>query len=438
MKKKCCLMLFILLLLMIAGSVFSDPDNVRRDTLRYKTSAEAIKIWTPAMGGDCAKLLTASGQGLIINDIKGDMHEKDNNQRAVFIKKPDYDSNYFIEVTVSDFTPSARYSQAGLILWNDEDNYIRYTVGFNPNGLELLGEFGGKALSNGVYAIYPERLPMSVRLRIEVGRKSVTGYYLKDGKIFSCMGGFTFPEGKDAGSFIKGVGIMGAQGGVTEKPLFSDWASGQIDSVYADDDFSGDKISPKWRLAVTNAGWGCSNDTFCQHGGKFRIKPFSGSDIFLGNFNYPFIGIPAPKDERWTVEIKMSDFPASVKGRWNKGGIILSQANHNSLMAYLVNDEQEDEMYFEVLNGSGHGSVKVAGFLPKKKTDVYIRVEKAGKNKFILKASTDGVEWKKLGNYNIKLDEAQLRLFASGDITMQHIKDYNFAVDFDYIKEIKH
>ena len=174
--------------------------------------------------------------------------------------------------------------------------------------------------------------------------------------------------------------------------------------------------------------------------GHLAIHPYSGSDIYLRNENYPFVAIPAPMGETWELEIKIVNFDPQSPGKWNKGGVVLWQGNRSQLICSLVKDEEGDQIYFEALalGAKGHffGAIKTEGFAPMNKTDAFFRIRKKTEQRFFLEASYDQNNWFDLGEYDIPLHEPQIRLFATGDIFIQYPGEFDFEVCFDYLRKI--
>lgn len=368
-----------------------------------------------------------------ITEMPGDTYEEQNSQKAVYIKKPQFKPPFYYEATVQDFYPTQRYTQAGLIFWRDADNYIRNTIGFITHCAEGLAEWDGKTQSRGIFPFFPNPYPEKTRLRVEVGERTVRTLVSVEPGEWILTGGWTLPHDQTTSSFAKGIGIIGLNG-ADEKPLFCDWKEGLL-REYEDDDFDGDSLKKCWMFGRTNGGWG--NFEASQKNGGLHIAPFAGSDVFLGKENYPFVSMPAPMDEQWEIEVKLSFDPSNAIGRWNKAGVVLAQSNRHFIAAYVLADDTRDDIFIETLNTDFMGTVSVDGFAPKKKTDVFIRIQKKAANKYLVRASYDARQWYQIGDYHCPMPEPQIRLFASGDVLNQYSKNFKFNAVFDYVKKIK-
>ncbi|HQH11635.1 MAG TPA: hypothetical protein PLS31_04320 [Candidatus Sumerlaeota bacterium] len=368
-----------------------------------------------------------------LTETSGDIYEKDNTQKVVYVKKPQFTPPYYYEATVQEFFPTQRYTQAGLIFWRDADNYVRNTIGFITHCVEGLAEWNGKAQSRGISPFYPNPYPEKARLRIEVGERTVRTLASVEPERWILTGGWTLPQDQATSSFANGIGVIGLNG-VDEKPLFCDWTEGLL-GEYEDDDFGGDSLKKCWMVGMTNCGWG--KYEIYQKKGNLYIAPYAGSDIFIGKENYPFVSMPAPKGEQWEIEVKMNFDPARAIGRWNKAGVVLAQSNKRFITIYALADDMREDIFIEGINTDFMGTVSVDAFAPKKKTDIYFRLRKKEANKFWVSASYDGRQWSQIGDYNCPMPEPQIRLFASGDVLNQYPKKFKFQAVFDYVKKIE-
>jgi len=435
---KASLPLIAIFLMIVSPIVAEQHPSFYKDSLEYSTVEQALGIWKAFLGKDAEGLLGVESEGIRLKDVSGDSYEDQNDQKAVFLRKPRLSPPYYILVTVKDFNPPERFGQAGIVAWKDADNYVRATIGFESPGLECLGEFNGKPQSRGVLSIYPVKKPVDTQIRMEVLPRSVRASFSHDGKLWLGAGGATLPGKNRCEDFWEGVGILGVAGSDSGTPLFCDWKEGALPR-YKDDEFNGNMLCPPWKLGLANGGWGSENTRIYVKKGKLFIHPFPGSDIFLGNENYAYVFMPAPEGDSWEIEVKLEDFNPMAKGSWNKAGVVLWQDSRHFLDASLVADKQGDQVYFEIIS-SGEKSffpgVVTKGFSPRKKTDAFFRIKRSGLEKYQVKGSLDGKKWIEMGVFTNPLFDPEIRLFASGDIYIQHPESYDFHVGFDYIRKI--
>ena len=430
---------FFICLLLSVNPHASDRLSIVRDSLKGYSPDSGWKIWNPVMGSDYMNVLEFTDQGFRLKDINGDMYKDYNSQRAVFIRKPIKPQNYYFQCRVNGFVPQDQYAQVGLIAWNDQDNYVRNTVGFLSPAMEGLGEFNGNVHSEGLYYLFPVKHPLSVYLRIDVLTHSIRTYASFDGEYWLTRGGFTLPAGQNSADFIQGAGIMGVGGEMLAPPLFTDWEEGRLAS-YNDDEFTSPATSPVWMRGQTNAGWGSDECDLFQHDGCLVIKPYSKSDIYFGYENYPFCAMPAPASKTWELEAKVVSFKGVAEGQYNKAGVVLWQDNRHFITLSIVTDARGDRMYFEALSygDKGHffGATHIEGFQPRTVTDLFFRLGRLSADTYRLRASYDGKTWFELGTWRNRVPEPQVRLFATRDVFGQYPGKSDYSVSFDYIKQL--
>ncbi|MBN1901918.1 hypothetical protein JW926_11400 [Candidatus Sumerlaeota bacterium] len=429
----------ILSMFLTASFIFPQETKPFRDALIYSSPEEAWKIWRPVMGEDVKTLLGIESGGIRILDLTGDTYEAWNTQKAVFLRKPVHKPPYYFQVTIDDMNPPEKYGQAGIVAWRDADNCIRTTIGFNPAGMECLGEFGGKPKSRGVPGLYPVKNPQKTALRMEVLERSIRGYISHDGIRWFGSGGFTLPGENKSEQYLEGIGILGVAGGKTGLPIFSNWIEGTL-AVYKDDEFEGVKLGDQWMTGQPNGGWGSDKTKIYLENGNLYFHPFPGSDIYFANENYPYISMPAPVSDSWTLEARISEFRGKAHGRWNKAGILFWQDIDHFITLSLVADEYDDIMYIEILSPGDNnpGSVlKTERHRVCENTEIAFRLARKDLSHYEGYAAFGSGDPVHLASFENPLYEPQIRLFATGDVMMQYPDDHDFYAAFDYIKIIK-
>lgn len=420
----------------VVPNVFAEEPGNFMDSVIYSSPEEVWKVWTPVMGEEAKGLLGVESGGIRLLDLTGDTYEAQNSQKAVFLRKPFLKPPYFFQATIDDLNPPERFGQAGLVAWKDADNYIRTTIGFNPAGMECLGEIRGRPHSRGVHGIYPLKNPRKTILRMEMHRRSIRGYLSFDGKYWLGAGGITLPGKTRCRDFIKGIGILGVAGGKTGLPIFSEWMEGSIPG-YQDDEFKGGELGTHWMMGQTNGGWGKDKTRIYLKEGKLFIHPFPGSDIYLGNENYPYVSMPAPTSDSFTLEIRISVFNGLARGRWNKAGVVFWQDFRHFIILSLVADEDDDRMFFETISAGDKNPfsvIKRENFLPRDNTEVVFRFTRKDVSHYEGYAFLDSNDPIHMGTFENPLYEPQVRLFATGDVFMQYPDDHDFYAAFDYIR----
>lgn len=114
------------------------------------------------------------GEGLQISSGRGDLYQTSNTARNLV--SMDLEGNWAVTVKMNtDFVPNAIYQQAGLLIYDDDDNYMKLCSIENGQGSEMqLGiETGGSWSDVKRTALAAENL----RLRVEKQNKSYTFTY---------------------------------------------------------------------------------------------------------------------------------------------------------------------------------------------------------------------------------------------------------------------
>jgi len=417
----------------------SAGESARRER-PFSAGEEDIRgSWFAAMGDEFNGLLQTTGRGLSLTDISGDCWGQVNSQRAVFLRRPRYRGNYYLQVRVSGFIPGEPYAQVGVVAWGDQDHYVRNMVGFQPGGFECLAELSGAPSTRGILRFFPLAHPVQCFLRLEVLGRSIRGYHSYDGRIWFNTGAFTLPEEKTTDEYLEGIGIIGVGGGMAQPPVFSEWAEAPL-PAYSDDDFAGLSPGPQWMLGQTNGGWGSGETTWWQHEGKLWIRPHSGADVFINHELYPFAACPAPRDASWEVEIKLCGMDPRTRGLFNKSGVVLWQDSGRYVCLAAVKDRDYDQMYCEAVawcpQAGSSPLICLEGFRPRRPTDVYFRLRRASVRRYTASASYDREEWFTMGSFLMFMPEPEIRLFASGDVNLQHRAGFDHVAAFDYIRRV--
>ena len=67
-------------------------------------------------------------------------------------------------------------------------------------------------------------------------------------------------------------------------------------------------------------------------------------------------------------------------------------------------------------------------------TDAFFRIQKESPDLYLLKVSYEGENWEEIGRCETQMDRPQLRLFSSGDVTVQYPRTFAFEAEFDYVR----
>jgi regulation of enolase protein 1 (concanavalin A-like superfamily) len=118
---------------------------------------------------------------LMIKSENGDIYERTNNSRNLLLTEAEQPD--FMVETRLEFSPFKNWQQAGLVIYLDDDNFVRLTFGYiDGRKLELSYEKYGKfkliQKSYGTNVVY---------LRLLKKGKICSGYYSKDGQNFTLI-----------------------------------------------------------------------------------------------------------------------------------------------------------------------------------------------------------------------------------------------------------
>jgi hypothetical protein len=150
------------------GKVY-DPIPRNSDTDHFDLP-ELKPDWTIYRPDDSKWSLTANPGQLRIETLQGDSHEISNNIKNVFLKNAPV-GDFVITTKVS--APVGRnFQQAGLYLWQNEDNYVKFahvwdTVGGSGKTLETAYELNGRYMKPGNMAAHPGLDTVHLQVRKE-------------------------------------------------------------------------------------------------------------------------------------------------------------------------------------------------------------------------------------------------------------------------------
>lgn len=140
-----------------------------------------------------------------------------NDAKNVFlIEPPEHLVDYVMTTRLVKFSPDARYQQAGLICFEDEDNYLKFVMEFDPgNGgltLTVLPEVEGRAEANHTLKVDQKIDSLWLRV-IKTG-----GIYLcaasRDGKTYRTVAVLNWKDDNPT----KHVGLLAKNGGSKNSP----------------------------------------------------------------------------------------------------------------------------------------------------------------------------------------------------------------------------
>lgn len=158
---------------------FHSYDDVHFDAMNSTDDLEAAG-WSVIRPDSSSPVQIENGTGLKIASQRGDLYQTSNTAKNLV--SMDLDGNWAFTLHMStDFVPNAIYQQAGLLIYDDDDNYMKFCSIENGRGSEIqLGIETGGAWSDVT------RTPLSSKgltLRVEKHNKTYTyTYTAEDGE----------------------------------------------------------------------------------------------------------------------------------------------------------------------------------------------------------------------------------------------------------------
>ncbi len=117
------------------------------------------------------------------------------------------DGDFQITTKLVDFKPYMKYHQAGLIVYQDDDNYVKFTLLYRPNLNKVLSFMWEKDATPALYHVTAEQEPEDVWLRITRRGNTYAASMSYDGESFQNHASFQW-EGEP-----KLLGLIAKNGG---------------------------------------------------------------------------------------------------------------------------------------------------------------------------------------------------------------------------------
>ncbi|VTR93141.1 signal peptide protein : Uncharacterized protein OS=Rhodopirellula baltica WH47 GN=RBWH47_02949 PE=4 SV=1: DUF1349 [Gemmata massiliana] len=167
--------------------------------------------WTKNRGA----LTITTQRGTIHGDETGNKESQARNIYLIDNPLPD-DADFEIVTCIAGFAPKQQYQQAALILYNDDDNYVKWSYEFSyvNNGSVALGLIREtKAKPEHDHVAVPEKADEKLWLRLTKRKNSYEYASSTDGKEFAVHGE---REWGDKGP--QRIGILAKNGGLADVP----------------------------------------------------------------------------------------------------------------------------------------------------------------------------------------------------------------------------
>jgi len=150
-------------------------------------------IWT-ILNPDPSNYSVDVGKGLRLPTLSGDIYQDGASWKNVFLQSAfgDWD---IVSKVYYPAAPSADYQQQALLVWQDENNYIKLDVEYGSWADSLMVQFGSEV--NGTFSgtsqvrltnVSPGTPDFTIYYRIKKTGNSYEGYYSLDGKEYTRLG----------------------------------------------------------------------------------------------------------------------------------------------------------------------------------------------------------------------------------------------------------
>lgn len=205
----------------LSTAVADDPDPEPQPPVLVATETFRGKLnlrWKPIRPDPKYVSLTKNKGKLTITTQRGSIHE-DEVARGDPPAKNIYlidnpladDADFEVTTCISGFKPQQRYQQAGLILYNDDDNYVKWVFEFSyvkdgSLALGLIRETMAKAAHTHLDA--PEKASTKLWLRLTKRKNSYEYASSTDGRTFTSHGEADWGDKAPAR-----IGILAKNGG---------------------------------------------------------------------------------------------------------------------------------------------------------------------------------------------------------------------------------
>ncbi|AYY13882.1 DUF1349 domain-containing protein [Actinobacteria bacterium YIM 96077] len=318
-------------------------------------------------------------------------------------------------VTASmDWAPAQNWQNAGLVIWDDEDNYIKAgMVHADGRAFELIKELGGSPefLGNEVAG---DDFPGGFQLRYVFDGDELEAQYSADGESWSTIGATDLSGLNDPMVGVYATNSTGAD--ATDPPQAGfDWFevefAGAAPERSVSDDFSGTELDGcRWDSVVRY-----DTDLLDVSDGALHVTTTS-QDIFGGdNTDLPNLVLQETPDEDWSVETKMH---APLEQGFQNAGLLVYGDDDNYLKAGIVATNEPGEsraLSAEVATESGAEPEVSNEDVPGDVDGWWLRLSKEGAE-YTFEWRPEGAdEWTAFGtNPSIELSDPAFGLYATG------------------------
>jgi regulation of enolase protein 1 (concanavalin A-like superfamily)/type 1 glutamine amidotransferase len=374
--------------------------------------------------------MTVGSGALHIPAAPGDIYGDKNDAKNLVLREAP--TGAWTATTKVAFEGDNQWQQAGLLLYADDSNFVKFGRIATENGtgvekFEFILETNGTPRNEAADSTpsVPADFPKDYYLRMVSDGTNVTGAYSTDGTNWTAVGRpAAIPAGAKIGMFA--FNNAAAASPVADFDWFRLEGPGGGSGANRSDDFSGTSLDKsRWNAIVRE-----NPDKYAVDGGNLTITTELG-DIYTGDTNPPppnFILQSADHaGEDWTIETKLS---ATISDGYAQGGLIAHVNGDNYVKLDAISDTGNQTINRIELRSEVGGAIQNPQNnvdVPAGTTNIWLRLIKAGTN-YSAQVSFNGTEWTDMAAVPNAMEDPAFGLFAFGP----QATGVGDTVSFDY------
>ncbi|MCD9021456.1 DUF1349 domain-containing protein [Cohnella silvisoli] len=340
-------------------------------TEEFEGQALNTRMWSWIREDNAKWSLTSSAGSMRIGVQPGELYQTTNTAKNLLLKRPST-ADWTIKTKVS-FNPTTGNQQAGLIVYQDDNNYLKLVRAYTASNRILLQQEAGGVFTdtyylNGVTAT-------TVYLMLVKSGMSYTAYYNTDGGESWTL---LYQTTANLDSGITKFGLM-SYGGPTGPNADFDWFDDGTPPIYTDD-FNNSVLDSAW-------SWKWEDSTkwsLTASPGAVRIAAQAGELYQTPNTAKNLLLRSAPGGD-WTMKTKLSYNPI---GSNQQAGLIVYQDDDSYLKLVRANTISNRILFQQEIGGVFTDKYQLDNVTT---TTVYLKLVKSGAT-YSSYYNTDGSE----------------------------------------------
>jgi beta-xylosidase len=420
-NKQLYLALVMAIVSIIGSSVFTMPVNANVPLVMEQngwTDTFAVETldtrWSWVRENPLYWSLTTN-PGFLRLVTRGSLHQTQNNLENLLLT-PVMSDDYQLITKVS-VAPTENYQNAGLIVYQDDDNYLEVTRVYRDGGnVRIKQELGGVSSSSYVAGVTATTL----YLRLDKYGDDYFGFYSLDGAVWEFVGQYNISLSDPS------VGLMAANGPTTSE-VDADFDyfqfSPRVFNNTWTDDFDETALGNEWTwLNEDPTHWSLTTNP-----GFIQIITQSGS-LYSGNYHNFLVTNAPPDNYRLTTGVIIS--PTET---FQGASLVVYDDDSNYLKIGRRFANSGNEVNFR---HSREGTLIVNTSTPEATTVIFLRIIKVD-NSYLGYYSIDGNSYKYVGQTDVVLSDAKIGIISeNGPSTLEISADFDFFTIETYLNHI--